>query len=354
MTGDIHIVALGARTPIGLNADNSVASFRAGISRMGEHPFIVDPTDEPVVMAQDALLDPGLMGPERLIEMAAAALEEICRKLDPIRSDFQSIPLLLGLPEERPGWTGEHVQAVRNELSRKPIPVNVQPIEVFPYGHAAGLIALDTACTRIRTGQVELCIIEGVDSYLNHKTLEWLDQNQQLETSYHRSAFIPGEGAGAFAVASDSVVRRFRLDSLAVIRGIGTATEANRIKTDTVCLGKGLTESIRKAVMPLRLPQEAVEGIICDINGERYRSEEWGFAMLRLPDAFVDPTGYDLPASCWGDMGAASGPLFVAIAVTAGKRGWAKGKRYLIWNSSEGGSRAAAVLELDLQPEGIR
>ena len=78
-----------------------------------------------------------------------------------------------------------------------------------------------------------------------------------------------------------------------------------------------------------------------------------GFTLLRLPDALIDPTGYDLPASCWGDMGAASGPLFVTIAVTAARRGWAKGTRYLIWNSSEGGQRAATVLELHCQSEGV-
>jgi 3-oxoacyl-[acyl-carrier-protein] synthase-1 len=97
------------------------------------------------------------------------------------------------------------------------------------------------------------------------------------------------------------------------------------------------------------LPGERVEAVVCDINGERYRSEEWGFTMLRLPETFVDPTAYDAPASCWGDMGAASGPLFVAVAVTAAKRGWAKGTRYLIWNSSEQGHRAAVVLEFTLQ-----
>jgi 3-oxoacyl-[acyl-carrier-protein] synthase-1 len=352
VTQDIHIVAVGARTPLGFNADSSIAAVRAGISGVSEHPFIVDQKVEPVRMALDFELDPGLMGPERLILLAATALEEICHKLQPVWTNHRKIPIFLGLPEERPGWTEEHKQTVRDGLRSQPMPVDFEPFELLPYGHASGLIALDTACKQIRTGRAEVCIVAGVDSYLDLKTLEWLDENKQLATSYHRGAFFPGEGAGAIAVASDALVRRFRLESLAVIRGIGIATETKKIKTDTVCLGEGLTESVKKAVMPLRLPQEAVDGIICDINGERYRSEEWGFVILRLPDAMVDPTDYDLPASCWGDMGAASAPLFLAIAVTAGKRKWAKGKRYLIWNSSEGGQRAAAVLELNIQPNG--
>jgi len=233
------------------------------------------------------------------------------------------------------------------------MPIQFHPVEVFVLGHASGMIALDAACTRIRAGVLELCAVAGVDSYLALETLEWLDQNRQLATSYHRGAFFPGEGAGAVLVASDAVVQRYRLSSLAIVRGTGTATELRLIKTEDVCLGQGLTESVRKAVMSLRLPDEVVEGIICDINGERYRSEEWGFTLLRLPEALADPTAYDAPASCWGDMGAASGPLSVTLAVLAGQRGWAKGSRYLIWNSSEGGQRVAAVLELNRQQQGV-
>jgi 3-oxoacyl-[acyl-carrier-protein] synthase I len=350
---EVHIVAVGARTPLGLTAEGSAAAVRAGISQLKEHPFIVDRMAEPVRMARDNRLDPKVPHSERLIEMAATALDEICGKLELKSSSFGRIPLLLALPEERPGWTREHSQAVIRGLSGKPIPLEFQPIEALLLGHAAGLIALEAACAWIQAGQAELCVIAGVDSYLELETLEWLDQNRQLATSYHRGAFFPGEGAGAFLVASESAVRRYGLDSLAVVRGTGVAIEDRPIRTDTVCLGEGLTESVRMAVAPLRLRQESVEGIICDINGERYRSEEWGFALLRLPEALADPTGYDLPASCWGDVGAASAPLFVMLAVTAGRRGWAKGDRYLIWNSSEGGQRAAVVLELNRRREGV-
>ncbi len=346
MSQDLHIVAVGARTPLGLSAEASVAAVRAGISHITEHPFFIDRVAEPVRLAQDSQLDPGLMGPERLIEMTVTALTEVCDRLREAQVDFRSVPLLLALPEERPGWGGEDVQTVVRGIEERLQPVEFQSITVFPAGHAAALAALGVACQQLRAGQAELCVVAGVDSYLEPETLRWLDENRQLATSYHRGAFFPGEGAGAFAVASSTALRRYRLDTLAVIQGTGTATETKLIKTDAVCLGEGLTACVGQAVAPLRLPAEAVEGILCDINGERYRSEEWGFVLLRLPIAFVDPTGYDLPASCWGDVGAASGALFVVIAVLASRRGWAKGTRYLIWTSSEAGLRAAVLLKL--------
>ena len=51
------------------------------------------------------------------------------------------------------------------------------------------------------------------------------------------------------------------------------------------------------------------------------------------------------PASCWGDVGA-SGPLFGALAIASGLRGYAKGPRAMLWTSSEGGQRGAAILHL--------
>ena len=223
MTDDVHIVAVGARTPLGLNADSSIAAVRAGISEVSEHPFILDQKAEPVRLALDFELDPGLMGVERFIAMASTALEEACLKLTSVWEDNPKVSVFLGLPEERPGWTKEHCQAVKNGLHRLSMPVEFKPLELFPYGHASGLIALGAACKQIRTGQEELCIVAGVDSYLDLKTLEWLDENKQLATSYHRGAFFPGEGAGAIVVASDTFLRHFRMESLAVIREVGTA-----------------------------------------------------------------------------------------------------------------------------------
>ena len=134
------------------------------------------------------------------------------------------------------------------------------------------------------------------------------------------------------------------LPARARVLAAAVGTEAKRIKTSDICLGEGLTATVGEAVRGLRVPAEAVDAVICDINGERYRGEEWGFVCLRLPFYFRDPTGYVSPADCWGDVGAASGPLFVALACEAGARGYARGPRTVLWASSEGGLRGACLL----------
>ena len=57
----LDIVALGARTPVGITAEESAASVRAGICRAREFPFI-DARGEPVVLATDGALDTQLEG----------------------------------------------------------------------------------------------------------------------------------------------------------------------------------------------------------------------------------------------------------------------------------------------------
>ena len=100
-----------------------------------------------------------------------------------------------------------------------------------------------------------------------------------------------------------------------------TAREKNLIKTDTVCLGKGLTEVFEKVFAELPLATDQVNHCICDMNGEPYRADEFGFAILRVGKRFVNASDFVAPADCWGDVGAASGPLFVNLVSAAGQRG---------------------------------
>ncbi|WP_342379767.1 hypothetical protein NVS55_09605 [Myxococcus stipitatus] len=174
--------------------------------------------------------------------------------------------------------------------------------------------------------------------------MDWLDANRQLVGQGARSGFFPGEGAGFIALASPHGLRTLRMPSLATVRGFHSGQETRLIKTDTECLGEGLAAAISGTVSCLH-PKEGVDTIYCDINGERYRSEEWGFALLRTQRAFKDATAYVAPANCWGDVGAASGALLSVLAVRAWERRYARGPLALLWSSSESGLRSSVLLE---------
>lgn len=104
----------------------------------------------------------------------------------------------------------------------------------------------------------------------------------------------------------------------------------------------------------LRLPHEKVATTYCNINGERWRTDEFLYVPLRLHAPFIDANRYESPADAWGDVGAASGPLYVALAVASAERGYARGRHVLAWTSSDGGTRAAVTLTLPPHCNGER
>jgi 3-oxoacyl-[acyl-carrier-protein] synthase-1 len=216
-------------------------------------------------------------------------------------------------------------------------------------GHASGLLALEAACRTVETGRADFCLVGGVDSYVEPETLEWLEANEQVHSagsSNNAWGFIPGEAAGFCLLMSIASARRHGIEPLGHVRAVTAAREEHLIKSDTVCLGRGLTAAFAGVFDALPSPSDVVNDVICDMNGEPYRAEEFGFATIRTRHRFMNESEFQTPADCWGDVGAASGPLFVNLAVVAQAKGYAAGPRTLVWTSSESGERAAAVIEV--------
>jgi 3-oxoacyl-[acyl-carrier-protein] synthase I len=348
MAININIVSIGARTPIGLQAASSAAAVRAGISGLGKHPFMIDRMGDPMPGALDAQLDCRVMGPERFLALAETAMREACAPLNAVPGESLQLPVYLGLPEIRPGFSKKDAETVQTRLAdAEDLPCKISDIKIFTQGHAAGLAAIAAAMEQMLKGTYEACLVGGVETYFQPDTMEWLDVNRQLAGKDARSAFVPGEGAGFCLLMVAPTQKRLGLEAMARVQTVAVEREKNLIKTSDVSLGEGLTEAVRETVRNLAVPDETITDVICDINNERYRGEEWGFVCLRLSKYFDDPSAYNSPANCWGDMGAASGLVFAMLACKANAGGYAKGARTLLWASSEGGLRAAAVLNFD-------
>lgn len=354
MTAPVMIMATGMRTPLGLHSAAGAAAVRAAISSCAEHPFLVDQAGDPMPASLDAELDPRLPCHARMLALLQSALEEACLPLANVRG-LAPVPVLLGMPEPRPGFAEADGHGLHRQVARLTgLPVPLGEVRAYMSGNSATLFLLDQARQEMAEGRYDTCLVAGVDSYFHADTMEWLDQNRQLVGAKSRSGFVPGEGAGCCLLMTAAAAHRAGLQTLGLITGSATAWESNRIKTQDINLGLGLIETVHHTVATLQPPQEKVNAVYCDINGERYRGEEWGFTCLKLARYFDDPTGYWSPADCWGDMGAASGGLFVALALQAAQRGYAAGRRSLLWTGSENGLRAAVLLEADVIPSPYR
>jgi 3-oxoacyl-[acyl-carrier-protein] synthase-1 len=147
------------------------------------------------------------------------------------------------------------------------------------------------------------------------------------------------------AVASEDALYRLALRSLARVRDAASAQEARSLQSDEGVLGEGLTQAVMRATQSLSPPREIITDLYGDINGERHRTDDWGFTLLRASSLFQDGSAYYTAVSQCGDLGAATGAFGCALAVQAWQRRYAKGPRALVWAGSWSGLRAAALLE---------
>ncbi|WAS97249.1 hypothetical protein [Nannocystis punicea] len=340
----LEVVAIGARTPLGHDAPSSAAAVRAGIARCSEYAFAT-PDCAPLIAAADARIDPLLEGNARLEPLLASALAEVARALAHGAPHHGANHLLLALPEARPGFArreaGELVGLALACLRRLGVHAEVR---IAGHGHAGAIQAVEQAARLVADDPDALCWIAGVDSWLHADTLLWLEDQRRCAQPGVRSGFIPGEAAGCLVLASTDLRRRLRLPALAVVRGARTARESQLRTSEAGTFGVGISAAVEGAASDLRLPDEQVDALYSDINGERYRSEEWGFVAMRTA-AVWRSLQYEAPADRWGDVGAAFAPLAAILGVQSFRRNYAPGPRAMITAGSDGGLRGALLLQ---------
>jgi len=347
MAERVVIVALGACTSVGRDAWSSAAAVRADISGFVQHPYMIDTAGEPMRAAIASWLDIGLSGADRLEALLFPALDQALEPLSPLHGAPLNMAIALGLPSPRPGLPDDIQRQMLGRINKR-YAHHFGSAASFAAGHAAGLIATQAAFTKLAQGTIDACLVAGVDSYIEPLTLEWLQANDQLHSAgplNNAWGFIPGEAGAALLLMRESVARAAGLEGLAVVLGTGTAREAKRIKTETVCIGEGLTQAFRSALAAL--PSGAkVSDIYCDMNGEPYRADEFGFTALRTKECFESASDFVAPADCWGDVAAAGGLLHLTLATVAGFKGYGRGRFALVSGSGEQGERAAALLAM--------
>jgi len=192
----VRLIALAARTPVGLVANASAAAIRAGISSVVEHPVFVDKDGQSLPCGLDATLGAAYTA-ERVGALASLSLREMSLALAAHRSPSGRIPVILSLPIERPGFSAADRRSIlkrlENEAAGNPAGLAV---EAGAAGHAGVLSSVAQTTSRIARGEMDLCVVGGADSYLEGSTLDWLEENRMIDATEVRSGFVPGEGAG--------------------------------------------------------------------------------------------------------------------------------------------------------------
>ena len=306
---------------------------------------MLDTEGQPMRVAMAPWLHVELTGVSRLQSLLVPAIEQALEPIAKTGLPALRVGLALALPNARPGIAADLSASLMAQLGQR-FSAIFRAAAVFPAGHAGGLLALDAAIKKLEEGEFDAFVVAGVDSYTEPETLEWLEACEQLHGAgplNNAWGFVPGEGAGAVLVAKQAVAQRLQVAPLANVFAVGIGFESKRIKTETICIGEGLSQSFRAGLMPLGAGGR-VSDVYCDMNGEPYRADEFGFAGLRTKDSFESLSDFIAPADCWGDVAAAGAALHIGLAAIAGAKGYSRGKVAFVWASSETGERAAVLV----------
>jgi hypothetical protein len=211
------------------------------------------------------------------------------------------------------------------------------------FGDQAGFVrVIDAAIGALQAGRFDRCIIGGVDSYLEVDSLSAAYALGLLKTPSMAAGFIPGEHAAFVLLEREEMARRRKGRIEAVIEAPAERSEPHHRFSGEPAVGVALAGAVADTLKMLGDGGQDIGLLIGNLNGDPYRAYDWGCALVRLRANFpwIDlPSWY--PALPFGEIGAASGPAAIGLAVRGFARGYAGTGQVLVWLSSDDGHRSA-------------
>jgi 3-oxoacyl-[acyl-carrier-protein] synthase-1 len=336
----LGVIAVGARCPLGLNTLQVAMCARARKLEPRRSPFWDKRGHRAGVCATPGVSD-DRYGFDRLLDLAAPALGEALHHLT-----FEvPPPIVLALPEAgRPGDDRRFGSAFLPALAaRSRIPIDQERSQIVRAGHAGGALALEAAAL---SPAVPAIIVGGVDSYFHPETIAWLDEADRLHGLDAEDGFIPSEGAAFAVLTPEASLRKGAVriaPSRAAVDGPGLLAALTDVRTNRESgeLAEAMTRIVRSiAEAPGRAPSAWV---LSDVNGERHRVQEWERLAARGVVA-DDAVHTRLPVDL-GDLGAATGPMMLALCAALWRAGCAPRRSALGLLHAERGERGAFLLE---------
>jgi len=332
---------------IGNGTDQVWASARAGVAQIVSS-HVMDRDLEPIQMGlvpEDAL--PPLI-PEieslpltsrarRLLRLAAPSFQAVGAGL------AEPVPVFIGVPDlsqDEAPWL-RHIPAYLQQLTQ--VQIDLDRSAVIPRGRAAALIALSHALDLLRSEPSAVVIVGGVDSYLDLRLLATLDSEGRILGPRVMDGFIPGEGAAFYLLSGPEA--KIPVGPRVVVHASATTKDPGHRYGDAPSRGEGLALALEQARQQLSEPVAPIATTFAGFNGESFDAKLWGVARLRHNDFFSPAMLIEHPADKYGDAGAATGAILVALAAKSLASGMRPGPA-LVWAASDREPRACAVVSV--------
>ena len=343
--------AVGMMTAIGAGAKQTATSVRAGVARLTEsaihdrrfQPMVVAtvPEEELPPLEPAVAAVPGLTSRQmRMLRLAGPALREAVADLP----DATAVPLFLAMPEPLPGRPDPAGERFLGHLAAQSgVRFAAAASRLFPCGRAAGFAALEAGLAALASGTAEHALVGGVDTFVDLYLLGVLDAESRVLGEGVMDGFVPGEGAAFLLLSAGGAPRPGGAADLARVAAVATGEEKGHRYSKEPYRGEGLAATFQALWERAGADLPPVRTVYAGLNGENFGAKEWGTAQLRSAERFADDFRLEHPVDCFGDPGAALGPVLLGLAAL-GLHGGHLEAPCLVWCSSDRAERGAALL----------
>ncbi len=335
---DICIVKCGMRTPVGINSKMTAAMIMAESRRFMPHDILTDSDDMPINHSCATYIE-NEDYTERLKELLTPALIET---LEPLFTLNPRLMIYAGLPEKNETQPNNFVSEILEAISKivQDSPIGAET-EIFSRGHSSGLICLEKAITHLREDKAEFCIVGGVDSYIDTGLIFKLSLKNRIHSSSIKHGFTPGEAAGFFLLTTEKKAEFYQMPILAKVKAVSSTMEEKTFLNGETCLGQGLSKVVANILK--KFPKDTtINKVYCDL-GERFKTEEYNYLLSRNAGLIEDPGSYITTSRYYGDVGAATLPSLINLAVHHNE----EQTTGLFFTGSDSGIRSAAIIEIE-------
>jgi 3-oxoacyl-[acyl-carrier-protein] synthase-1 len=334
--GISFISCVGMVTPVGYTSQATSAALRAGISGFQELLYRERSGDK-VIGAFVPAVRLEICGKARLTALANLLFQTLQPEFVEALP-WTQVPVFVCLPEnQRPGprlsEIAANVKLPNNNVLKS---ANTTYIEGGP---TSAYAAINEARNMIEHAGVSSCLVLAIDTMIDARVLNWLDQACRLKTSTQTDGVIPGEAACLALVSSRRIA-----STCAALLGLGLAWETATVLNEEAMLGKGLARAVQVALREAGIEMHDVDFRVSDVAGESYAFEELVIAQTRLMRRVRPEQPLWHPADCVGDCGAAAGLIQFAWVEQSFARDYAPGPIAALHGSSAFGARAAAIV----------
>lgn len=354
------ITALGAVTSVGPSAATSCASIRAGISRPSElegHESVVflDYELAPTTGHAVADLARGFSGVGRWLQLAAAAIEDLCSsgdlpapKADP--EFWRATVAYFVLPRIEDDRFGIDTYCDEEALpARFRDPLLQRVSGVFAPSRSGvvakgpnGVLEVLRSVTWRAEG-IKRFVVIATDSLVDVPSLRWLEETGRLKNDMNPVGLSPGEASVALLLEEPRAAQARGAAAQAIMHAAATDLDPER-SAQKGAGGIGLARAAEGVLDQTSLSEHGAAVFVGDLNGEQWRARELALAQQRVGHERWGTERMILPVVSTGDVGAAMPALQIAVATKALWRRYAGGSSVLVTSSEPAGQVGAAVI----------